>query len=180
MEIKEYRVNEKIKASEVRVILPDGKQLGIKPLKEALEIATSYGLDLVEVNPHVNPPVCKIINYSKFKYQQEKQMKEHLRKQRLLQPKEIRLRLSISPHDYEYKINHVKEFLMKGHLAKVTLLLRGGEIERHEDINNLLNKIKSDTNEFISNFYERNEWNKITLLLHPKRDINVKNKVQNA
>lgn len=176
MEIKEYRVNEKIRASEVRVILPDGKQLGIKPLKEALEIATSYGLDLVEVVPNASPPVCKIIDYSKFKYQQEKQIKERLRKQRLLQPKEIRLRLTISPHDYEYKINHVKEFLMKGHPVKVTLFLRSGEIEHREYIDTLLNKVKADTSEFVSNFYERNEQNKITLLLHPKKAVNVKNK----
>ncbi|MFP5213908.1 MAG: translation initiation factor IF-3 [Acidobacteriota bacterium] len=121
-------VNEKIRAQEVRVIGHDGEQLGVLPLKKALEIAAQAELDLVEVAPNADPPVCKIMDYGKFKYQQNKRTQEAKKKQTVIQVKEVKLRPKTDEHDLQTKMKNIKRFLAQKDKAKVTILFRGREI----------------------------------------------------
>ncbi|HHN64095.1 MAG TPA: translation initiation factor IF-3 [Nitrospirae bacterium] len=123
-----HRVNERIRAKEVRLIDADGKQIGVVPLREALRIAEERDLDLVEVAPNSNPPVCRIMDYGKFKYQLSK---KHSHK-KTIEVKEIKVRPNIDKHDLELKIKHIIRFLEDGNKAKVTLFFRGREIVRPE------------------------------------------------
>ncbi len=123
------RKNERIRAQEVRVIGPDGKQIGVIPTREALELAKRNGLDLVEVSPTARPPVCRIVDFGKFMYEQSKRGKDS-QKTASSKLKEIKFRVNIDQHDYETKIRHAEEFLHKGNKVKVTLSMRGREMER--------------------------------------------------
>jgi len=111
----------------------DGTQIGIRPLHDALAVARSKGLDLIEIAPQANPPVCKILDYSKFKYEQEKKLKEARRKQKAGFLKEIRLRPSIGAHDLEVKLRHAEEFLKEHDKVRVTVVFRGRE-NQHKDL----------------------------------------------
>ncbi len=122
-----HRVNERIRVPQVRVIGPDGRQLGIMKTRDALELAYSMGLDLVEVAPNANPPVAKIMDYGKFKYEEKKKMKEAKKKQ-AGEVKEISMRPRIDPHDLEVKLRKMREFLEDGHRVKVRIFFRGREI----------------------------------------------------
>lgn len=122
------RVNEAIKRSEVRLIDVDGTQIGIVPIKEALELAKERGLDLVEVAPNANPPVCRIMDYGKYKYQMQK--KAHHKKG--IEVKEIKLRPRIDEHDLALKVKNIRRFLDDGNKARVTMMLRGREATRPE------------------------------------------------
>lgn len=126
-------INHAIRASEVRVIAHDGEQLGILTLREALEAAEARQLDLVEVSPSATPPVCRIMDYGKFKYQQSKKQQEAKKKQVQVQVKEVKIRPKTDDHDLDFKIKHVRRFLEEGNKAKVTLVFRGREIT-HQDI----------------------------------------------
>ena len=121
-------INEKIRAREVRLIDPEGKQLGVLPREEALRIALENELDLVEVAPNSDPPVCRIMDYGKFRYQQSKKVKDAKKKQTVIQIKEVKFRPKTEEHDLEYKIGHIKRFLAEGNRAKVTIQFRGREI----------------------------------------------------
>jgi translation initiation factor IF-3 len=121
-------VNEKIRALQVRVIGSDGSQLGILPIKQALEIAREEGLDLVEVAPNAEPPVCKVMDYGKYKYQQSKRTQEAKKKQTVIQVKEVKLRPKTDEHDVQVKLSHIRRFLAQKDKAKVTVLFRGREI----------------------------------------------------
>ena len=123
------RTNEKIIASEVRVISSSGKQLGIISIREALNHAEDEGFDLVEVSPDANPPVCKIIDYGKLKYKEQKSKKEAKKKQKTIEVKEIKIRPGISKHDYEVKIRALSKFIADGYKVKVSLRFRGREME---------------------------------------------------
>lgn len=127
------RVNERIRAREVRVIDEEGKQLGIMPPFEALKTAKGLGLDLVEVAPTANPPVCRIINYGKYLYQLNKRQHEARKHQKSIGLKEVKLRPRTSTHDFETKRNRVMEFLQEGAKVKVTIMFRGREMA-HRDL----------------------------------------------
>jgi len=124
----EARVNRRIRVYEVRVITDDGEQLGVMNTQDALRRAESLGLDLVEVSPMARPPVCKMMDYGKFKYQQKRKMAEAKKKQRNVELKEIKFRPKTDIHDFEVKLNRLKKFLMQGNKVKVTIMFRGREI----------------------------------------------------
>lgn len=130
---KDININEKIKVREVRLIDDNGKQLGIVPTVEAIRMAKEQDLDLVEVSPKTNPPVCKIMDYGKFKYQLAKKAQEAKKKQTVIQIKEIKLGLKIQEHDLMFKIKHIREFLEDGCKVKVIVMFKGREI-LHKDM----------------------------------------------
>jgi len=121
-------VNEKVKAKEVRLIDDEGKQFGIVPTSEALKIAKERGLDLVEVSPKTVPPVCKIMDYGKFKYQIAKKAQEAKKKQTVIQVKEMKLGLKIEEHDLSFKIKHIRGFLDEGSKVKIIIMFKGREV----------------------------------------------------
>lgn len=127
-----YRVNEKIRAKEVRLIGPDGKQIGIVPLSEALRIAEDYGLDLVEVAPTANPPVCKIMDFGEFLYHEAKKAKEAKKKQTVIEVKEIKLSPKTDKHDLEVKIKHILRFLDDNNKVKIRVVFKGRELAHPE------------------------------------------------
>ncbi|MBW1982355.1 MAG: translation initiation factor IF-3 [Deltaproteobacteria bacterium] len=143
--IKQVNVNDKIRASQVRLIGPDGTQLGIVPLAEALERAAQEKLDLVEVAPKATPPVCKIMDYGKYKYQQSKKSQEAKKKQATVQVKEVKIRPKTEEHDYQFKLRHIKRFLAEKNKAKVTIMFRGREIAFSELGLKMLERIIADT-----------------------------------
>jgi len=130
---KDININEKIKVREVRLIDDNGKQLGIVPTVEAIRMAKEQDLDLVEVSPKTNPPVCKIMDYGKFKYQLAKKAQEAKKKQTVIQIKEMKLGLKIQEHDLMFKIKHIREFLEDGCKVKVIVMFKGREI-LHKDM----------------------------------------------
>jgi translation initiation factor IF-3 len=129
----EVRVNERIRVPQVRVIADDGQQVGVLPVREALTLAQSKGLDLVEVSPTARPPVCRIMDYGKFKYEQNRRARKAKKKQHQMQLKEIKMRPKIEEHDYGFKMEHAREFLLSRDKVKVTVTFRGREIA-HQDI----------------------------------------------
>jgi len=124
----EHRINERIRVPQVRLIDENGNQVGVVPTYEALQMARDRGFDLMEVSPNAQPPVCKICDYGKFKY--EKKKKEHVakKKQTVIKVKEIQLRPQTDDHDLDYKFKNVRQFLMDGDKAKITIMFRGREI----------------------------------------------------
>ncbi len=128
-------INEQIRAKEVMVIGPKGEQLGIKTAKDALTLATYAGFDLVLINQNGNPPVCKIMDYNKYKYENKKKQKENLKKQREanLEMKEYRLSVSIDVHDFETRVKQASKYLEKGHRVKASIRFRGREMA-HTDL----------------------------------------------
>lgn len=126
-------MNERIRASQVRLISSDGDQLGVKSLEEALSIANEDGLDLVEVAAQADPPVCRIMDYGKFRYEQEQKAKRSRKHQATIVIKEIKMRPKIDHHDYEVKKKHVLRFLHHGDKVKVTIMFRGREMV-HTDL----------------------------------------------
>ncbi len=142
------RTNEQITASEVRVISSTGKQLGIISIREALNHAEDEGFDLVEVSPDAKPPVCKIIDYGKLKYKEQKSKKEARKKQKTIEVKEIKMRPGINKHDYDVKIKAVSKFIKEGNKVKISMRFRGREME-HKNIGiELLNKITEQVSEY--------------------------------
>jgi translation initiation factor IF-3 len=129
---KDLRINEQIRVREVRLIGGEGEQQGIMATQEALGIARTAGLDLVEVAPQAVPPVVKILDYGKFKFENEKKVRDSKKKQKLLKLKEIRMQPKIDDHDLDFKSKHVKEFLAEGNKVKVTVRFRGRELAHTE------------------------------------------------
>ncbi len=125
---KDININEKIRVREVRLIDDSGKQLGVVATVEALRMAREQELDLVEVSPKTNPPVCKIMDYGKFKYQLAKKAHEAKKKQAVVQLKEMKLGLKIEEHDLAFKVKHMKEFLGDGYKVKVIIMFKGREV----------------------------------------------------
>ncbi len=132
MASSDLRINEEIRADSVRLIDSDGNQHGVIPLAKALEMAREAGSDLVEIAPNANPPVCKVLDYGKYKFEQEKRQKESRKKQKQLRLKEIRMQPKIEKHDLEFKSKHVQEFLDEGNKVKVTIRFRGRELAHTE------------------------------------------------
>ncbi|MDL2275577.1 translation initiation factor IF-3 [Desulfosarcina sp. OttesenSCG-928-G10] len=126
------RINQNIRVREVRLIDPEGNQLGILPIHQALAKANDYGLDLVEISSTAKPPVCKIMDYGRFKYEQTKKQQEAKKKQTTFQVKEIKLRPKTGEHDLETKMGHIRKFLERKDKVKVTVMFRGREITMAE------------------------------------------------
>jgi len=144
--IKKFiRINDKIRVPQVRLVGPDGGQLGVVSIQNALDIANQHELDLVEVAPQANPPVCRIIDFTKFKYDQEKKEREAKKHQRQSRLKEIRLKPNIDDHDYEIKVKHAIGFLKKKDKVKVSLFFRGRQMEHMDLGRRILDKFISDT-----------------------------------
>ncbi len=122
------RINDQIDAKEVRVIDENGAQLGVVKIDEALKKAKEMEVDLVEVSPDAEPPVCRLINYGKYLYQKEKKAKESRKKQKIIEIKEMKFRPKIDHHDFEYRIKQIREFLDKGDKVKITIRFRGREL----------------------------------------------------
>jgi translation initiation factor IF-3 len=130
-----------IRVPQVRVIDDEGEQLGIMKPEEAMRIADGKGLDLVEVAPNAQPPVCRMIDYGKYRYQQSKRIKEAKKNQHIVVVKEIKYRPKISNHDFDFKTNHVKEFLQAGNKVKLTIMFRGRELAHPEFGKDLLQRV---------------------------------------
>ncbi|MFC1667123.1 translation initiation factor IF-3 [Candidatus Omnitrophota bacterium] len=129
---RELRINQRIRIKEVRLIGPDGEQMGIVPTQDALQRAQELDLDLVEVASQVTPPVCRIMDYSKYKYDQEKKAREARKHHKVVHLKEIKMKPRIEEHDYQVKLHHLKRFLTRGDKAKVTMTFRGREMSHIE------------------------------------------------
>ena len=138
---KGLRVNEMIRIREVRVIDEEGNQLGIIPTPEALKMAKDKDLDLVEVSPNANPPVCKILDYGKYKFEQEKKLRDSKKNQKVLKLKEIRMQSKIGTGDLDTKAKHIQEFLDEGDKVKVTIRFRGRELAHTELGYDILNEV---------------------------------------
>jgi len=126
------------------VIGPEGEQLGVLQLEAALAKAAEFGLDLVEVSPMAKPPVCKIMDYGKHKYQEKKRANEAKKKQTVVKLKEIKFRPKTEEHDYSFKVRQVREFLMEGNKARITVMFRGREITHREIGQNILRRVETD------------------------------------
>tara|TARA_Y100000590_G_C15674986_1_gene997661 strand:- start:800 stop:1339 length:540 start_codon:yes stop_codon:yes gene_type:complete len=163
------RTNEQITASEVRVISSTGKQLGIISIREALIHAEDEGFDLVEVSPDANPPVCKIIDYGKLKYREQKSKKESKKKQKTIEIKEIKLRPGINVHDYQVKLKALSKFISGGNKVKVSLRFKGREIEHQHIGMDVLNKLTQEVAEYAKvEVPPKSEGKQIMMILVPQ------------
>jgi len=142
--VRYVRINERIFAKTMRVIGPDGQQLGVFPRDLALKKAEEFELDLVEVAPEGNPPVCRIMDFAKFRYEQEKKEREARKHQKQTQLKEMRISPRIDNHDYQIKLNHIREFLEKKHKVKIRMMFRGREIAHRDIGDRLIGKLLQD------------------------------------
>ena len=153
----------------MRVIDPDGNQVGIIPTYKALATAGDFGLDLVEISPNANPPVCKIMDYGRYKYEQTKKKQEAKKKQSTFQVKEIKIRPKTGEHDLKIKIGHIKKFIGKKDKVKVTVIFRGREISLSELGRNLLEKIAEETDDIaVVEQYPKFEGRTMMMILSPK------------
>ncbi len=141
------RVNENVRGSEIRLIGADGENVGVVSPERAMEMAGEAGLDLVEISPNANPPVCKIMDFGKYKYEQQKRESEARKKQKVIEVKEVKFRPNTDTHDYEVKMRNVTKFLGNGDKVKVTLRFRGREMAHLELGRDLLNRVAEDTKE---------------------------------
>ena len=141
------RVNDKIRAPEIRLIGAEGENVGVVAPARALEMADEAGLDLVEISPNANPPVCKIMDFGKFKYEQPKRESEARKKQKIIEIKEVKFRPNTDTHDYEVKMRNVFKFLENGDKVKVTLRFRGREMAHQNLGRELLERVAEDTKE---------------------------------
>jgi translation initiation factor IF-3 len=166
---KDLRMNEGIRVREVRLIDADGNQKGIVPTFEALQMARDAGLDLVEVAPQAQPPVCKLLDYGKYKFELEKKVRESRKHQKQIRIKEIRMQPKIDEHDLEFKTRHIQEFLDEGNKVKVTVRFRGRELAHTElgkDVLDRILQMLGDT--FILEKAAQMEGRTMSLLLNPK------------
>ena len=165
----EVRVNERIRVPQVRVIGEDGSQIGVLPVREALSLAQSKSLDLVEVAPMSRPPVCRIMDYGKFKYEQNRRARKAKKKQHQMQLKEVKMRPKIEEHDYGFKIQHAREFLQERDKVKLTVTFRGREIA-HQDLGHkIIQRAIADLAELSTvESPPRSEGRTLTAVLMPK------------
>ncbi|MFY0661716.1 MAG: translation initiation factor IF-3 [Shimia sp.] len=141
------RVNGRIRATEIRLIGADGENVGVVTPSRAMVMADEAGLDLVEISPNANPPVCKIMDFGKFKYEQQKRESEARKKQKTIEIKEVKFRPNTDTHDYEVKMRNVYKFLENGDKVKVTLRFRGREMAHQNLGRELLERVAADTKE---------------------------------
>jgi translation initiation factor IF-3 len=148
--LKHIRINQKIRAKELRVIGPEAEQLGVVTTQRALELAEEYGLDLVEVAPTANPPVCRIMDFSKYKYDQEKKERRVKKNQKVSSLKQIRVKPHIDEHDYQTKLKQTIGFLNKKDKVKVNLFFQGREMSFRDKGKTVLERFVTDTTEIAS------------------------------
>ena len=163
------RINEEIRIREVRVTSATGEQLGIMATRDALRMAEEQHLDLVEVAPKAKPPVCRIMDYGKFRYEQQKREKEARKKQKIITVKEVKLRPNIEQHDFEVKLKNALRFVQEGNKVKVTIMFRGRELSHPELGKDVLNRVAEQLKELVS--VERGaklEGKNMTMILAPK------------
>jgi translation initiation factor IF-3 len=166
---KDLRINEQIRVREVRLIRDEGEKQGIIPTLEALAIAREQGLDLVEVAPQASPPVVKIMDYGKFKFENEKKVRASKQKQKLLKLKEIRMQPKIDDHDMDFKSKHVREFLAEGNKVKVTIRFRGRELAHTElGLDVLKEVLKHIEGEYVMDKAPSMEGRFMSMILSPK------------
>ncbi|MDH3567256.1 MAG: translation initiation factor IF-3 [Desulfobacteraceae bacterium] len=162
-------MNRNIRAKDVRVIDPDGNQIGVIPTYKAIAVANDFGLDLVEISPNADPPVCKIMDYGRYKYELTKKKQEAKKKQTTFQLKEIKVRPKTGDHDLNTKINHIKKFIDRKDKVKVTVIFRGREITLTQQGRSLLEKIAQETEEIASvEQYPKIEGRTMVMVLAPK------------
>ncbi|HEY2931821.1 MAG TPA: translation initiation factor IF-3 [Acidobacteriota bacterium] len=172
-------MNEAIRAREVRVVDEDGGQLGIMDPRKAQQIAEERGLDLVEVAPTANPPVCRIMNFGKYQYQQSKKAADSKKHQKSIHVKEIKFRPRTDEHDYQFKKNNIIRFLQDGNKAKATVVFRGRENAHTEIGRRMLDRLVSDLNDYAEVEREpKLEGNQYIVILGPKAEV--KGRLQKA
>jgi len=165
----EVRVNERIRVPQVRVIGDDGQQVGVLTVRDALALAQSKGLDLVEVSPTARPPVCRIMDYGKFKYEQNRRARKAKKKQHQMQLKEIKMRPKIEDHDYDFKLQHAREFLEGRDKVKLTVTFRGREMAHQEIGHKLIQKAIAELAEHSTvESPPRSEGRTLTAVLMPR------------
>src|SRR5579872_227542 len=164
------RTNDRIRAREIRVLDDDGNQLGIMQPFEAMKLARERNLDLVEISPTAQPPVCRIMDYGKYLYQQEKKEREAKKHQTKITVKEVKFRINVDDHDYETKKNHVLRFLEEGDKVKATIFFRGREMTRTGLGRQILERLIKDVEPMsIVEFRPRQEGNTLHAILAPKK-----------
>jgi len=167
------RINEMIRAPQVRVVDEKGEQLGIMKPEDALRDAEERGLDLVEVAPNADPVVCRIMDYGKYRYQQSKRAKESKKHQHVVTVKEIKYRPKISVHDFDFKTNHVREFLQAGNKVKLTIMFRGREMAHPEFGRELLARVLDDVKDLVQDepnlTFTRLEGRNMSVVLSPTK-----------
>lgn len=169
MRKREVRVNRRIRVPQVRVIDVDGAQVGVLPTRDALRLAQEKGFDLVEVSPDTAPPVCKIMDYGKYKYELSKKAKGTKRKLQAFQLKEMRLRPKIEDHDYKFKCKHIREFLTQGSKVKVFVEFRGRERAHTEFGQKLMERLKDDLEDVGTTLQKpKMEGRNLTMMIVPK------------
>jgi translation initiation factor IF-3 len=163
------RVNEEIRVPQVRLIDQNGEMIGVMSAREALLRAFDAGLDLVEISPNAVPPVCKILDYGKYKYEQQKKASEARKKQKIVEIKEIKVRPNIDDHDYDVKMRQMKAFIEEGDKVKVTLRFRGREMA-HQDLGaKVLERIRTDLADLVKvEQFPRLENRQMIMVLAPK------------
>ena len=162
------RVNEKIRANELRLIGADGDNVGVVSPERAMQLAEEAGLDLVEISPNANPPVCKIMDFGKFKYETQKREAEARKKQKIIEVKEVKFRPNTDTHDYDVKMRNVFKFLENGDKVKITLRFRGREMAHQNLGRELLERVAEDTKEIgkVENF-PKMEGRQMIMLIGP-------------
>ena len=167
---KRVRVNRQIRISPVRLIGDDGEQKGIMPVEQAIAQAESLGLDLVEVAPNARPPVCRIMDYGKFKYEEARKARKAKKKQHTVQVKEVKFRPGIEEHDFEFKIRHAKRFLEEGNKVKATMMYRGRQITHAEIGREVLIRVAQELEDLARVEAQPNlEGRNMTMILAPKK-----------
>lgn len=163
------RINEDITAKEVRLIGIDGEQAGIVSLKEAQAIADDAGVDLVEISPNAEPPVCKVMDYGKFIFEKSKELKEQKKKQKQIQVKEIKFRPGTDEGDYQVKLRNLRKFLEAGDKAKITIRFRGREMAHQEIGIELLKRVKTDLEDIatVESFPNKVEGRQMIMMMAP-------------
>lgn len=170
---KDWRINEEIRVREVRLIDENGDQIGIVPTREALEMAMDRGLDLVEIAPGAKPPVCRLMDYGKFRYEQSKRDKEARKKQKVITVKEVKMRPRIEDHDFMVKARHARKFLEAGDKVKVTIMFRGREISHADLGRDLCSKFADELkNVALVEKDPKVEGKNMIMILTPRTDIN--------
>src|SRR5713101_7627989 len=163
------RINEEIRAREIHMIDKDGGNRGNVTVVEALQLAQEAGLDLVEISPNATPPVCKLLDFGKYKYQEQKKAAEARKKQKVVEVKEIKFRPMIDDHDYDVKMRSMKRFFEEGDKVKVTLRFRGREMAHQELGYQLLSRVKDDTSKLAKVEQEpRFEGRQVVMVLAPR------------
>ena len=162
-------MNDEIVADSIRLIDADGEQVGLVPINQGLEMAEESGLDLVEVSPNASPPVCKILDYGKYKYEAQKKANEARKKQKTIDVKEIKMRPGIEEHDYQVKMRSVRKFLDHGDKVKMTIRFRGREMA-HQDLGmRVLDRVRDDLEEFVKiEQFPKTEGRLMTMVVAPK------------